>query len=265
MLSGPICVLLSIVVSTLLPIPASPYFPWIALLGLALSWRFALRGLGITLLLTALFIAFRATPSIWELGIYTSLVAAWTAIALAVEEAPSIRFAPEIAPAPEATEPPPSPVPEVIAPPPVPVKELELIAKQQDELRAQQSLLERLRKELLTQCDLVSEVQREVTIQRQEAQKYKGLHNQLREQFHAKSASLDEARHKLFLVEEEHTRLLNEQREGEFSVKTPWLRDLEQLLEHSEELYDGELSRLRNENQALEELVEMLTKQFGVR
>lgn len=262
LIAGPCCVLLSIAVSTLLPTPNGIYFPWLALAGLCLSWKFSLRGLGASLLLASGLILLGNPLTIWDSGIYVSLVSAWTAIALAVDR--------------EIQKPKP-----ISFPPP---SEIELIAQQQSEIRAQQSLLERMRKELVAQfeknqenglaatqlqlqrqltADLelqVIEVQKEASQHRQEAQKYKGLHNQLREQFDQKSFQLDEARHRLFQAEEEMSALLAEMKESESAVKTPWLRDLEQLLEYSESLYEEELERLRRENALLEELVSRSSK-----
>ena len=258
LISGPCCVLLSIAVASFLPTAFNAYLPWLALTGMALCWKFALKGLGGMLLLTAALVTVEGRLSIWDIGIYISLGSAWCAIALAVDRELEL---------PSQTDPGANQV------------QMDLIAQQHEEMRAQQSLLERLRKELITQveknqqnslaavqletqrrltADLefqVVEVQKEAATHRQDVQKYKGLHTQLREQFELKSQQLDESRHRLFQVEEELNSLLNEMKEAEFAVKTPWLRDLEQLLEHSEAMYNEELERLRRENQLLEEII----------
>ena len=280
MIAGPCCVLLSIAVSTLLPTPNGIYFPWLALAGLALSWKFSLRGLMASLILAMIASYLGKVVTIWDLGIYASLALAWTAIALAVDREihrvePTCAAA-IVAPitAPIEIETPAEPRNEQI-----PQQQKELIEQQQSELRAQQSLLERMRNELVAQveknresalaatqlqvqrqitADLeiqVIDVQKEAIQHRQDAQKYKGLHNQLREQFERKSLELDETRQRVFQVEEELNALLSEINESENSAKTPWLRDLEQLLEYSESLYEEELTRLRRENALLEELV----------
>lgn len=262
LVAGPCCVLLSIAVSTLLPTPNGIYFPWLALVGLVLSWKFSLQGLGASLLLSSIIIAYENQLTVWDLGVYVSLFFAWAAIALAVDREYVDR---EYFEAAQSTFPPPS--------------EIELIAQQQGEIRAQQSLLERLRKELIAQVEKnqenglvavqlnlqrqlkedleqqVIEVQKDANQYRQEAQKYKGLHGQLREQFELKSGQLDESRQRLFQVEEELTRVLAQIKESECEFKSPWLKDLEQLLEYSECLYEEELDRLRQENALLEEIV----------
>lgn len=278
LLAGPICLLLTLSVS--MQIPSTDFsVPWIAPLGLALIWIFALRGFGISLLIMGCWLAF-SHFTYWDLGIYTSLVAGWLATALAIEENTS--FCEQKG--------------EVKTVDPQPL--LEAIEQQKGEISAQQSLLERLRQELIGQIDkngklqesekqlrnlveiekkektlsfeklelqqqLVSEIETQLGVVqsesnnfRQNSQKYKGLYDQLREQFDAKQTQLDTARQTLFAVEEELSRLQKESWEKECSLKTPWINDLEKLLEHSEHLYQEEIAHLKAENQLLEEVID---------
>lgn len=278
-LAGPFCLLLTLAIAPLVPSPNSWFIPWLALFGLSLCWKFSLRGLALTLFISGIILAWTNNFSFWDLGLCISMIAGWCAMALAVDlEAPPIEKQIEV----KAAD---------LSP------FLETIQQQKGEIQAQQSLLERIRQELVSQIDRngklqeeerqlkttieakenqqnfclsqlemqqqlaadleaqLAESQNEASAYRQTSQRHKGLHEQLRQQFDLKSAQLDEARQKLFLAEEELNRLLNENWERECEGKTPWLRDLEELLVRTEELYEGELERLTKENKDLEELL----------
>lgn len=259
LLAGPICILLSLAVATLQPSQHATYFPPIALIGLCLCWKLALRGLAISLLFAAAFIFFATTPTYWDLGVYTSMACAWFALSLAVEqqvpivEQPLRVAEPTAPPAPLAP-----PAPPVVATPTSLPADLELIVQLQGELRAQQSLLERMRK-MLTENELkFSSAVQETNYHRQEAQKYKGLHDQLREQFEAKATLLNDTRQKLFQTEAQLEAASNELKEAECDGKTPWLKNLEDLLEHSEQEHAVQLEQLRRENQLLEEVIDKI-------
>lgn len=268
LLAGPVCILLSLAIATQQTTLHTTYFPSIALIGLCLCWKLALRGLAISLLFTAAFICFANPLTFWDLGIYLSLACAWLAVALAVEQtqltpsaipepaAPPPHLPPPHLPPPQLPTP---PAPQVVASPTSLPADLELIAQQQGELRAQQSLLERMRK-LLTENELkFSSALQETVHHRQEAQKYKGLHDQLREQFEAKAELLNDTRQKLFQAEAQLEAACNELKEAECEGKTPWLKNLEDLLEHSEQMHAEQLEQLRRENQLLEEVIEKIS------
>jgi|GEM_PF-5533124 len=284
LLAGPVCILLSLAVATLQPTPHAAYFASVALIGLCLCWKLALRGLALSLLFAAAFIFFTTTPTFWDLGIYTSLACAWVAVSLAVEQKQPSPVAIS-----EPAAPQPLPAPPVVAAPTSLPADLEWIAQLQGELRAQQSLLERMRK-LLTENELnmaaarqevaryqeeaaraVQELsfrhaesslcQEEATHHRQEAQKYKGLYDQLREQFEAKSTLLNDTRQKLFQAEAQLEAAFNKLKEAECEGKTPWIKNLEELLEYSEQMHEAQLEQLRRENQLLEEIIGKLLDQ----
>jgi len=99
-LVGPLCILCTLGFAYLRP-TATPYFlPWAALLGLALSWKWKIKGLGISLGLLAGIILFRflqisLEDKLWELTLAAALATGFLTTALSAEEVAALYQVPE--------------------------------------------------------------------------------------------------------------------------------------------------------------------------